>query len=76
MEYREWLQIGLDNRWIGPEVCYTHDGLPTSKAEDEVWFEGDDICMWLHRAYQNDEHADQVEENHSPSAWRKPHNDK
>lgn len=76
MEYRDWVQLGFDNRWIGPLVCYTHDGLPTSRAEDDAQAESDDICMWLYRSYENDEHAEQVEDNHSPSVWRKPLNDK
>jgi len=76
MEFKKWLQVGLNNQWIGPMVCYTHDGLPTSREEDDAWAGGEDICMWLYRSYENAEHAAQVEDNHSASQWRKLPNDK
>lgn len=70
MNFNEWLDIGISNRWCGPAVCYTHDGLPTSEAElDEM--EDTDICLHMIRLYNDSEHADQVEDNHAPSVWRK-----
>lgn len=69
--HAEWEDIGLANNWIGPLVCITHDGLPTSEEEDGDLYE-DDACIWIHRAYEDADHKAAVEANHSPSVWRKP----
>jgi hypothetical protein len=69
MNFNEWLDIGISNRWCGPDVCYTHDGLPASEAElDEM--ENTDICMHVIRLYNSTKHADQVESKHAPSLYR------
>ena len=68
--FEEWLEYGVSNRWAGPVVCYTHDGLPTTADEDEE-FEENDPCIHVIRMYTSPEVALQVEENHSPSVWRK-----
>ena len=69
MEFSEWMQIGIEQGWCGPPVCYTHDGLPTSTAEDDEFEEGDP-CIHIIRMYDSKEHRDAVEESHSPSQWR------
>jgi hypothetical protein len=66
----EWIEYGLKNGWCGPPVCYTHDALPTSADEDEE-FEDGDPCITVIRMYDNGEMKKQIEENHSPSIWRK-----
>lgn len=76
MEFSEWVRIGIENGWCGPPVCYTHDGLPTSVAEDDVWIEGDDPCMHVIRLYESPEHQAAVEENHAPSQWRNHYTDR
>lgn len=70
MDYVEWLEYGIENGWIGPAVCFTHDGIPTSSAEDEEFDEGCDTCLFGHRIYDNAEHKAEVEANHAPSIWR------
>ena len=70
IEFNDWMRIGLEKGWCGPPVCYTHDALPTSRGEDDAWSEGEDPCMHIIRLYENEEHMDQVKENHSPSVWR------
>jgi len=70
MNFTEWLTMGMENNWCGPLLCYTHDGLPTTETEDEEMYEGDP-CIWMIRYYESSEHAKLVEENHSPSEWRK-----
>lgn len=70
MDFETWLKVGYENGWCGAPVCYTHDGLPTSEAEDNVWMEDDDICMHIIRLYEDEAHKRGVEENHSPSQWR------
>ena len=71
MTFDEWLQIGLDNRWCGPPVCSTHDGIPSS-AEEDAEFEGGDPCIHIVRMYEDEAVAKAVEANHAPSLWRKP----
>ena len=71
LSFDQWLQLGIDNEWAGPSVCYTHDGLPTSEAED-VEFEENDPCIHIIRLYEDSSVKIAVEENHSPSVWRKP----
>jgi hypothetical protein len=69
MTYDEWIALGIANGWIGPAVCYTHDGLPTSAAEDDE-FEMGDPCIHILRLYDDAEVKQAVQENHSPSVWR------
>lgn len=73
MNYLDWLQHGMDNGWCGPAVCYTHDGLPETPDEEEQWLNGSDPCIHIIRLYEDDITRQQVEENHSPSVWRKPY---
>jgi hypothetical protein len=69
MNFDEWVKYGLDNNWCGPAVCYTHDGLPTSQAEDDE-FEEADPCLHIIRLYEDEDQKKAIEENHSPSLWR------
>lgn len=70
MDFYEWLKYGMERRWCGPVVCETHDGLPVSYAEEEEFWENDP-CINILRLYTDAEHATAVEENHSPSVWRR-----
>lgn len=69
MNYNEWHKIGYQNGWCGPEICITHDGLPTTPQEDEEYETGDP-CIHIIRLYPNNETKNAVETNHSPSIWR------
>ena len=69
MTFDQWLKLGYDNGWCGPDVCETHDGLPMSE-EEETLFDDDDTCVHIVRLYVDAEHKTAVEENHSPSKWR------
>jgi hypothetical protein len=69
MTFDEWLEFGFNKGWCGPAVCETHDGLPTSEAEDEEFSEGDP-CVHIVRLYDDVETKLAVEENHAPSVWR------
>jgi hypothetical protein len=73
MTFNEWLQIGIDNRWCGPAVCETHDGLPLAESEVETMLDGEELCIHIIRLYESPEHAESIEESHSPSNWRKPY---
>ena len=66
-----WIEIGIRSGFIGPPVCHTHDGMPTTAEEDEMWYEGDDPCIHVMRLYEDKFMQQAVEENHAPSVWRK-----
>jgi hypothetical protein len=69
--FNEWINQGIAQQWCGPPVCYTHDGTPTSEAEEEQFDEGFDLCIHIVRLYVDAETKAAVEANHSPSQWRK-----
>jgi hypothetical protein len=72
MNYNEWIDVGVEEGWCGPAVCYTHDGLPTSMKEDVVNdLDGEYPCIHIIRLYESIEQKLEIEENHSPSNWRK-----
>jgi hypothetical protein len=68
----DWLEIGIVNGWVGPPVCLTHDGAPTTASEDEEFDEGGEPCVFMLRLFDDDEQTRlAVEKNHSPSIWRR-----
>jgi hypothetical protein len=67
--FDEWMAYGIKMGWVGPPICYTHDGLPMSKQEDADFQEGDP-CIHVLRLYQDAEHKAAVEIEHAPSQWR------
>jgi hypothetical protein len=71
MDFDEWMKTGYENGWVGPAVCYTHDGLPLT-ASEEAEFETGDPCVHIMRLYESTDVKRDVEENHSPSVWRAP----
>lgn len=72
MSYEEWIELGMKEGWCGPPVCSTHDGVPMSEDEEVDFDDGGDPCIHIVRMYESLEIRDAVEENHSPSVWRKP----
>lgn len=71
LDFEEWLALGWKNKWVGPVVCETHDGVPCSEEESNLLWDGHDICLSIIRVYDCAQHADDVERDHSPSQWRK-----
>ena len=71
--FDEWLQEGLSLGFCGPAICATHDGLPTTVAEDEEFEEGDP-CIHVLRLYEDEATKLGVEANHGPSTWRATNN--
>jgi hypothetical protein len=69
-EFDQWMQRGYEAGWIGPPVCSTHDGVPTTAGEDECFDAGEDVCVFVIRPYHDDAERRAVEANHSPSVWR------
>lgn len=70
ISFDEWMSIGIQNKWCGPPVCYTHDGLPLAHVEEDIFNEGDDPCIHIVRMYESPEQAEAIVEAHSPSQWR------
>lgn len=70
MDFEEWLKFGFDNGWIGPPVCYTHDGIPMTSQEQDEFDIGYDPCLHMLRLYEDHKAKCDVETNHSPSQWR------
>ena len=51
MDFNEWLQVGLDQKWISEPVCATHDGVPDTEEEYKEWEEGHDPCQHVLRLW-------------------------
>ena len=66
-DFDTWIRQGMAQGWCGPPVCFTHDGLPASEAEDN---DNGDPCLHIIRLYQDAEAKTAIEANHSPSVWR------
>lgn len=69
--FERWLADGREAGWVGPIVCHTHDGVPTSEEEDIDWETGDP-CVSILRVYDSPATRAAVEANHPPSVWRSP----
>lgn len=70
-DYIGWLRHGLGMGWISPPACYSHDGIGFTQAEEIAMDEGDDMCVWLIRVYEDDIVREELESVHSPYVWRK-----
>lgn len=70
MTFDDWLQHGYEQGWCGPPVCSSHDGIPSSEAEDNDFMDGGDPCLHVVRLYEDGAVKKAVEANHSPSVWR------
>lgn len=44
-DFHEWLQIGIDNKWISPINCFTHEWLPLTPEEEQEFEDGYDPCI-------------------------------
>lgn len=73
-EFADWMRLGIDRGWCGAPVCLTHDGIPTTAAEDLEFDSGDDICITMCRVYSNAAEQRDVESNHAPTNWRNRYN--
>ena len=68
--FEEWLQYGFRHGFCSPPCCTTHDGTPSTEAEDQSWEEGEDPCIHVLRLYESELHKKQVEKNSPPAVWR------
>jgi len=68
--FEEWLEFGWKQGWISGPCCSTHDGTPSTEAEDAEWEDGGDPCIHVIRLYESEFHKKQVERNSPPAVWR------
>ena len=53
MDIEKWVQIGIDNKWISPGFCITHEGDPYMTPEEEAeWEDGGDPCCVVFKVLQ------------------------
>lgn len=49
MTYEEWLTYGIEQGYCSKPVCNTHEGLPSTPEEDDMWEDGWDPCVFAVR---------------------------
>lgn len=49
MTFDDWLSFGIKNGYCSLQYCYTHDGLPMTLNESELWSEGEEPCIHVVR---------------------------
>ena len=69
-EFEAWLRTGVEEGWVGPPVCSTHDGTPMTAEEGEELWDGGEPCLHVLRLYEDADKKREVEEAHPPSVWR------
>lgn len=51
MDFYDWLEIGVKNKWVSEPYCDTHDGGPLTDKEAQELDEGSDPCMVAMRVW-------------------------
>ena len=51
MTFHEWWQAGKDLGWAGDGYCETHDTVPWSDEESQLFDAGEDPCVVALRVY-------------------------
>ena len=49
MTFDEWLEYGIKNNYCSQPVCETHDGIPLTDTELDLWDSGTDPCATVVR---------------------------
>ena len=63
MNITQWIKYGVDNGFCTPSYCDTHDGMPLTTEEENLWEEGDDPCAHAVRLIESPEMAKNLGEN-------------
>lgn len=61
MDFEMWLSIGREHGYCSMPVCNTHDGVPQTAGELELWDNGDDPCVHVIRLYESPEQMAEAE---------------
>ena len=59
MDFFEWRDLGIANKWISEPFCDTHDVGHMTKEEKQAWEDGEDPCMPVFRIWE--ENIDEAE---------------
>jgi hypothetical protein len=49
MTFDEWLKYGVDNGFCSEQRCDTHEGIPMTETETELFENGNDPCVHVVR---------------------------
>ena len=51
MTFEQWQTIGIQNKWVSPTYCATHDGGDEYMTQEErqEWEDGNDPCQLVMR---------------------------
>lgn len=75
MDFDSWARIGYEAGWCSPPVCFIHDGVPMTAAEDEDVTEGNDPCVHVVRLYESADQKKGCEANSPAAIWRATNRD-
>lgn len=53
MDFFEWRDLGLANKWISEPFCDTHDSGYMTDEEEVSWENGEDPCMMVFRIWED-----------------------
>lgn len=70
MTFEEWLNYGRYRGFCSAAVCATHDGVPSTEAEDAEWENDGEPCVLIIRPYMDGDEKAAVEANFPPAVWR------
>lgn len=72
IDFDSWMELGLQRGFVGPPVCFIHDGVPMTPEEEAELDEHGEVCVHVIRPYRSVEEREQVEANHFPTIFRNP----
>jgi len=53
IDFFEWRDLGIANKWISEPFCDTHDSGYMTDEEEQAWENGEDPCMMVFRIYED-----------------------
>jgi hypothetical protein len=53
IDFFEWRDLGIANKWISEPFCDTHDTGYMTDEEQQEWEDGDDPCMMVFRIWED-----------------------
>jgi len=53
MNFFEWRDLGIANKWISDPFCDTHDSGYMTEEEEVAWENGEDPCMSVFRIWED-----------------------
>ena len=52
IDFFEWRDLGIANKWISEPFCDTHDTGYMTDEEEQAWENGEDPCMMVFRIWE------------------------